>query len=243
VSPDDYLLLAPEIREGDVLIAVTQSCDILNSGSESEPHIEVLVARRIAKVHGRFTHGKHPRRYNLTCACGEDHRYEIGVRDRNFIKRSALDHCKILNCELHPQLVRNLAFWHGRRYFRSAFPTGFDRRIDSRTRAKLHALLEGTHSLFMGIYFDLDPRKEILEDEEYNLKIYMVVDPEKMKNPSIRDEVSNIATQFESTLSSCPGINIPECEPVAADGLDLYTVSNSISFDQFDFLSTPEEEN
>jgi len=240
LDPDDYLFPVPEVKSDDVLVIITQSCDILNDRSESEPTIEVLIARRAKKVHGRFSQGKHPRRYGVSCICGGNHCFEIAVRDRNFIKRSSLDKCRAVDCRLSTRATRNLAFWHGRRYFRSAFPTAFDKRITEERRDALLALLEGTHELITGIFFHLNTRDELPNQKQYRAKIYLVVHPDDWQDVNTRKDVVDFATAFEP-LISCEGIIVDECEAVPSDRLDLYTVSNCLAFDQFDFLSSPAE--
>lgn len=240
LNPDDFLFPTPEVNIDDVLVVITQSCDILNGGSESEPSVEVLIARRVKKVHGRFAQGKHPRRYSVSCTCGKNHCFEIAVKDRNFIKRSSLEKCKAVECQLAPRAIRNLAFWHGRRYFRSAFPTAFDKRITRERREALLSLLEGTHELVMAIYFHLSTREELPDDKSYRTKIYLVVHPDDWHDANTRKDAIEFATAFEP-LISCDGILVDECEAVPSDELDLFTVTNSLAFDQFDFLSsTPE---
>lgn len=143
-------------------------------------------------------------------------------------------------CQIPEKVIKDLAFWHGRRYFRSAFPTEFDRRIPRRNRAKLLDLLKDSHELITGIYFDLNTSKELAEEQAYRVKIYMTVDPDDWERPELRTTAMELAGEFQATVD-CAGIEVDECEPVSEDDLDLYTVSRSIRFDQFDFLSAEME--
>jgi hypothetical protein len=44
-----------------ILIIASQSCDIVNNNIESDPYIEISIARHIAKLDGSLTHNKNPR--------------------------------------------------------------------------------------------------------------------------------------------------------------------------------------
>lgn len=237
LSLDDYYGPAPsDLQPGDAYIVVTQSCDLLNQGSQAEPSFEVLLARKQSAVQAQFSLGKHPRSYSLACSCSGNHAYSVGVKDRAFLRREALFACKLLDCTISKRQAKTLAFWHGRRYFRSGFPTEFDRRLKAKKKALL-AILKEKGQAISGIYFGLNTERELGPEEVYSVSVAITVAPEDWEESAIRSDASRVATELEAILGTCEGVDVSGCEAFPSTEVDLYTIESSMRFDEFDFLS------
>jgi hypothetical protein len=77
-----------DLADGDVLIVISQSCDIL---SDDERHVEIHVGREIPKVDGNNTYRKNPRTLDLdTEIDGARRVLRISQSDRKQIPRKRL---------------------------------------------------------------------------------------------------------------------------------------------------------
>src|SRR3712207_4372483 len=91
--PEAALSLTSPLDQDDLLVIISQDCDVVCHSYELEPYVEILVARRLppeARDGGRF-HGKHPRRLQFTIGGPEGERlYEINIHEKSRIDRREL---------------------------------------------------------------------------------------------------------------------------------------------------------
>lgn len=224
----------------DRLVLLTQSCDILHCGPEGDSFLEGVVAAAITELDGNYTNGKHPRILHIGCTCNPSHAFEIKIKNRILIKREALKRVSPKEgCTFDSDAVRTLAFWFGRRYFRSAFPESFSKRITPKQQRKLKKLIRGTHEVVTGIYFRLNTFDELPEGQPYCISVYVTSDPGDWADAEKRKALYVFADSLEAILAS-DSIVVDTCDPVPETDFDLHTASHSLRMDSFDYLTFSE---
>ena len=120
--------LAPE----DLVIIVSQDCDLLNRSYEAEPNVVIQVVKQISSVDGNLTYGKNPRRLHIenvfASSCGQS--AELLSSDMSFGDRAVLEKIQA-DCSRHleRQALRLIISWISSRYSRFAMPDNFVKRL------------------------------------------------------------------------------------------------------------------
>lgn len=161
-----------------MVIVATHDCDLAQL-PDKEPHVEVIIGRRILKLDGNFTHAKDPRTLHLEFKGSEPFFAEFVIVEKRSISKNSLAAFKPKkNAKLSREGVVTFQLWLASRYRRSAFPDEFENRLK---KAKLHEKIANalkTHGeLITAIFFDLDDGKEIArtgQDDAYLLDIYLL---------------------------------------------------------------------
>ena len=59
----------PAIDDGMILIVASHSCDIANNNVQTDPYIELSIAREISKPDGNYAYGKNARIHHTHITC------------------------------------------------------------------------------------------------------------------------------------------------------------------------------
>lgn len=238
LSPENFLLGEPTLAPEDILLVISQSCDVVHAELE-EPYVELHVARRIPTINGLNVNGRNPRKLHFACGCTTSHLYEINAKDRNLVRKSDFQHAQALNhCTIPAPVIQEIAHWTGRRYFRVALPEAFSRRVTQRRKDRIKRLLERQGANVHTIYFLLNPESELPEGEPYDLDILVTVDREVWESES-RDNLRGVAEQLGAEFD-CEGIRVRNAETLPLYQVDLELVSNALRFDVYDYLTVAE---
>src|SRR5260370_16796838 len=114
-----------------VAVVISHDCD-LAQGSETEPSVEIIVAKRIDAANGNFTHAKNSRRLHLECVVDGVTAYlDMQAQGKREIKKDDLaGHAPSPNVIVKPEDRSVLQRWLAARYRRAAFPDEFERRLN-----------------------------------------------------------------------------------------------------------------
>ncbi len=163
-----------------VLLVASQSCDIANSNIDTDPYIELSVARKIEESKGYLTYNKNPRilHTHVTCRTSDGDVFSEEILELKAFERIAIQ--KEVLAELQPDLDRILedrqlksyVAWLAARYSRPALPTTFNNLIrDSDPKGKLRNKVKKGNEQLVGIYVEIIPDAEIKDDESYNVNL------------------------------------------------------------------------
>lgn len=199
----DHESLAPHtyaINDGDRLIVIMQSCDIIKEPDQAEPFIELIIARSIDKLDGNFTHNKNPRKLHLTIqTTSGDYPASIIQQEKLLAPRpSFIGLYPDEDVFLERHQIGNLARWLASRYQRPAFPNTFNNRIAKIANAnkKLDNAAKKISSAISGLYVQILPLKELDEGENYAVNILALVPAGQdidLKSKAITDPINAIA--------------------------------------------------
>jgi hypothetical protein len=114
----------------DLVLVISQDCDVLNTSLEHEPNVEVHFARAISaeRRDGRYANGRNPRALQFSSAAsGVSQLYSVSIHQKFSAPRTALLK-GIPRFQLEPAVVSLIGRWTAKRYDRSAFPDAFNRK-------------------------------------------------------------------------------------------------------------------
>lgn len=170
-NPSQIPDLAPAAN--DLIIVLSQDCDIVHNSYEAEPYVEFIIARRKDQecLDQGLHWGKHPRRFQFE---RQDDvvptLYEAKEHERFRLPRQMLVGAAPLG-QLDTKLTEALARWVAKRYTRAAFPDEFNRRCNE-GKKKIAALFKQSGHLILQIQVRVEPGdQELSAAEEYQISL------------------------------------------------------------------------
>lgn len=205
-------LLSGESAEELAVIVISHDCDLAQN-PESEPVVEVIVGRVVAKANGTYTNTKNLRRLHLPCTAGTRQvTVELNATDKRLVAKRASDvthglagHVPEPSVRLRPEELRILQMWLAARYRRAAFPDEFDRRLKDETKLaeRLGRLFKTTGFHISAVFFEVDGYQEVPHsgtDDPYELRIVVVYST--LHDPSAALQAANeSAAQIEAEFA------------------------------------------
>lgn len=192
----------------DLVMVITQDCDLVTSNDDEQPDVELIILRSIneAKVDSSKLHRKHPRLLHISI--GGRH-YEAWARRRYWIPRAALaeyvpeDHFPV-------EKIREVAHWLIDAYIRPAFPDEFNRRAAAQ-RSSIRNKLKGRAARSLsGLYLVVNPDEELEEGAEYEVILVATMTSASYPESQVRISVQGLVDGIAAKLNACPGIVVVE---------------------------------
>ncbi len=159
-----------------VLLLASQSCDIANNNVDSDPYIELSVARLIDATKGHLTHNKNPRTLHthITCRTGDGDVFTEDNLELRAFERVAIPKGSLVGLQpdsdrvLEDRQLKSYVAWLAARYSRPALPTTFNNRIRAADpKGKLRDKAKKGNEQLVGIYVEIVPDAEVEDDESY----------------------------------------------------------------------------
>ena len=167
-----------------ILIIASQSCDIANNDIESDPYIEVSIARCVNKLNGNLTNNKNPRTLHAHLqVCTEDaaivrkQLIEIKAFEKLCVPKEYFGNLAPDESTLLDDIdLGGYVAWLAARYSRPALPTEFNDRISvSDPNDKLRKKAKGNNEQLSGIYVEIIPDAEIPKEQNYKVNLLGLV--------------------------------------------------------------------
>ncbi|MDW7643775.1 MAG: hypothetical protein SCI25_01895 [Desulfuromonadales bacterium] len=171
-------LLHPESPDDTLVIIATHPCD-LTQLPDKEPHVEVVVGRRIDQLDGNHTHAKSSRTIHVKFEGDEPLLAEFVVTEKQYVTKAVLAKFEPeTRFHLSPTSLNTFQIWLASRYRRSAFPDEFERRMKiSKLDSKISKIIKPLGEMITAVFFDVDEGREISKsgpDDVYLLDIFML---------------------------------------------------------------------
>lgn len=229
-------------------VVISHDCDVAQS-PDSEPIVEIIVAKRVQAADGNFTHAKNSRRLHLECVIdGAETCLDMQAQGKVGIKKSALAaHKPAANVVIKPEDRSVLQRWLAARYRRAAFPDEFERRLNVTGVAKRIAkIVEPLAKELVAVFFDVDDGTEQDwkgENDLYGLRIDLLYSTEN--DPAVAQETAEkaaaaIAAAFrERCFDAVAGwkwIELLGCEAISDEAM-TYAMSTQLKRWNMDYLS------
>jgi len=240
-------LLPPGTLPGDLdaeakLVIVSHDCDIVHASYEGEPYVEFFVAYPVDKSDGRKRRGKNPRRLQFIAACnGTELIYEINVHDKFRVSRRLLEgNAPDTSCHISKYEITTIGRWAGKRYSRPAFPSEFDRRLNSIGKDKFERAMQKYGDDVSGIFIAfLSSSGELPEIEPYLVSVRVVAPREALADDKREQVLLKLVTQLQSLLAQCAGIQVEDMRLDSEAEFTLEDKRNSTLWD-YEFISDEE---
>jgi len=240
------------VQAGDVgtalAVVISHDCDLAQK-PETEPSVEIIVARRVEAANGNFTHAKNARRLHLECSIDGATTYlDMQAQGKTEIKKTLLaDHAPSANVVVKPEARSVLQRWLAARYRRAAFPDEFERRLDDTGVAKRIAkIVEPLGKYLLAVFFDVDEgveRDRKGERDLYALRIdllYSTEDDPAAALEAAEKAAAAIAAAFrERCFDAASGwkwVELVGCEPISDEAM-TYAMSTHLKRWNMDYLS------
>jgi hypothetical protein len=239
-------LLSPDHLPSDLpvdakLIAISHDCDIASPSLDSEPWLEILVARPVGAVDGSLTFGKNPRKMHLSL--GEDatkRHYELDIHEKFRTGRMCLiDGHPDASLRLDRLVVQRIARWVGKRYSRPSFPNAFDRRIPELIRKKIKKLLARDGADIRGIFLALTD-DELEQNQPYLVVLRLVIDAEAAEDDERERLTLSVLAELQDLMNQCEGVAVFDAELKTVDEFSLVDYLATKAWD-YEYLSSEQE--
>lgn len=210
------------LSDADILVVISQSCDVIHCSFDVEPFVELLPLRRIAlnDLEGNNTFGKNPRVLDLEeVTDGEKRAFRCAIREKIKLPRKYLlgKHPKGTIGETNIQV---LADWTARRYTRPAFPDEFNERRRPALR-KLKSTMKQASLDVTAVYVRLSSYDELPPDEPYKVILIATVLPEVAEDFTLFERAQKATEEVRKALNACDGINVVTAETRSEDDVSL----------------------
>jgi hypothetical protein len=233
------LTLNRPLEADDLLILISQDCDIVCPSYDNEPYVELLVARAVPqdKRDGTLFHGKNPRRLQFQMEAAEGHLlYEVNIHEKSRLDRKSLVGVEAAaGPRPDASVVDVLTKWTAKRYTRAAFPTNFNERCRP-VMGRIGRKLKARGDLLTGIFLRLDTLEELPAGEDYRVILRVTARSEDLEDIDNNDAAIALITDIEIALNECEGIDVVDAALVPEDDFTLADLREVRRWD-YDYLS------
>lgn len=218
-------------------IVVSQDCDICSADFQQEPTVEVVLAKKIKALKGRWEHLRTPRALHvaLTRADGSVLPVEVDVRYRGHLPHELLrTHAPDAGVAAVDAAVTEIAMLVSRRYLRGTRPDAFDARW-APLRTRIEEVLDrgAREKVLYDILLRIEPLSELTPDEAYAVTAYGVLtDAFDAKDKSeTRAQIDALQAELTDILMACDGIDVELVEVVGRRQINLQQHEGLRSFE------------
>lgn len=233
--PDDL-----QVSGDDYLLAVSQSCDLVNHDLEKEPHVVFLLLKSREGLDAMLAHGRNPRVIHFPDSGGTC--FEAIAWQQIVLPRARLldvdlsEASKLSDWDL--QIVTG---WLAKRFTRTAFPDDFNEALRPKD-SLIKKALKKRHHLFTEMLVGLHPFDDLGEGQNYELACYLLMSPEQYKTQKSVEEARMVAFKLEAAFEEC-GIEVVTCVPVS-EGELTYAESKELvrwDYDHLTYRDSPQD--
>lgn len=241
-------VVRPENASAVLPIVISHDCDLVQN-PETEPMVEIILAKRVRAADGNYTHAKNSRRLHLECTIdGVETYLEMRAQDKTGINKAVLvGHSPSANVVVKPEDRSILQRWLAARYRRSAFPDEFERRLnDTGVARRIVKIVEPLGKQVVALFFDVDDgiewdRKG--EKDLYRLRIellYSTEDDPVAALEAAEEAAAAISAAFRERCFDVAGgwkwIELLDCDPISDEAM-TYAMSLQLKRWNMDYLS------
>lgn len=247
VKQDDAIEIVKQLNltlgEDWILIVASQSCDIANNRTDIDPTIEFSIAQIKEQINPIYQFNQNPRILHLkllTVNTASVPTTEISVEliahkkftiDKSILENMTPDQTRGLAQSEKDSYVR----WLAGRYDRPAFPTEFNRRLES-ARDKIRQKAKKANSALLGLYIELNPTTELAPNETYTVNLLALTNEITLS----ASDIQNVGALIEVVETTMKLNNIEIKSKIASEAEISVAVLKRFSRLQFDFISLRE---
>ncbi len=239
-----------DITEGDLLLIVSQTCDLVQGSFDAEPYFETLCIHPLEREpNGAYLHGKNSRHLEFSIDLegnGVRHWYALPY-ERHINNRRILLEGQAPGAPLNPQDLKVILTWLSRRYTRTAFPEEFVKRCKTREK-QLSKNFSRLNPLVSDVYIRLGSFEELEEDRDYIIDVMLLMKAADFDDNEKRSRCEQVKKSLEDQINNCPGvvvdsISIESSADLTIEELNGYRLwdYSYLSFRDPDSAATPVE--
>jgi hypothetical protein len=241
-------LVPPETVGSAFAVIISHDCDLAQL-PESEPFVEIIVAEKISKANGNYTHTKNARRLHLPCvASGAAAYLDLRAQAKTTIKKTDLaGHTPAESVVVQPKDRDTLQRWLSARYYRAAFAEQFEKRMaDTGLSDRIAKILEPLGKHLIAVFFDVDEGVEKIRNDSTDLYalgiilLYSTHEDPAIALKAAEEAAIAISAEFQKRcfepVAGWKWIELVGCDPVSAEAM-TYEMSTHLKQWNTDYLS------
>lgn len=235
----EALALCRPLDPGDLLIIVSQDCDLVHDSFEEEPYVEVIVVRQIPQTayDPQRMDGKNPRRLQFeSTISGHTFLYEAWAAERRFIDRRVLCAGWKEYISVEERTLKVMRKWLARRYNRTALPSAFNGRVNAAQR-KITDKLKSKGKLISAVLLGINTLDELPDDKPYEVTLHFLMRDTDYAAVEKRKEVLSALDATRTALVQCKGVNVDTAEILVEEDLRVSDIRRLIPWDYAEYLS------
>lgn len=217
--------------EPNVLLLLSQDCDLVTDQLEKEPYAEFLAGCSIENCKIPFQKGRNPRLLHLSIG---SRNIEFSIQNRFRVRKECLAEHGIRNAETSLPMadMRLVLRWFVKRYIRPAFPDAFNIRLGHKRKEQESLAKSELVKHVSIVLFDVSD-EEYPPGRPYELQIIIGVSVDTPK-----EMYERIEREFESAFT-VEGVVLKDIAVNDEDDITLRILRSYKRWDQ-DFRSHPE---
>jgi hypothetical protein len=212
VKQDDAIQILNQIHntlgKDVVLIVASQSCDIANNRIDLDPTIEFSIGQIKEQSNSTLRFNQNPRTLHIELLSVNTASQPTTRLSVELIAHRKITIEKIILERMKPDPTRGMpqseldsyVRWLAGRYDRPAFPSEFNRRLES-TRDKVRQKAKKANPALLGLYIELSPITELAQNETYTVNL-LALTSDRASSPEDIQNVSALINVIETTMKS-----------------------------------------
>lgn len=223
----------------DLLLVISQDCDVVNSSFSSEPWCEVFVLRRVPKIDGNFARGKNPRKIHFgvpelgPVACSVHDKFRF---PRQYLAVSTPSEEIVLSRDM----LRMLRDWIVKRYVRAAFPDAFNKRWDPE-KSRITRTLSSKGAHLEEVFLIINTTEELPPEEPYEVFLVGAMLDEDYDDEAKFEAADAALREVADELERCAGIEAGGYTARPRRDISLSDLDQMLRWDYWDNLSVSTE--
>ncbi|HHC7311257.1 TPA: hypothetical protein ACN30N_004162 [Vibrio campbellii] len=204
-------LLSDNVRhlcvDNNIIIISTYDCAVINDCFDSEPWVNVLIARPLESLSGDCLNGRNERKLHFNIDIdGEDKPFEVSASGIfQFERQYLLELNKLENYTIEEHASLSLKNWLAERFRKDVWPDAFNESIKS-ARNRLKSYYKRRNEFVSGVYINLDSWEEKAKEDKYVIKAIIAVEDGKLRG--LRKSIKDNQKQLKLTDTSNEAIDI-----------------------------------
>lgn len=238
------------LGKDEILIVASQSCDIASNRIDIDPTIEFSIGEIKEQINPIYRFNQNPRilhiellAANTFCEPTSGISVELIAHRKIAVEKNILENMTPDPTRGLPQSEKDsYVRWLAGRYDRPAFPTEFNRRLDS-ARDKIKQKAKKANSALLGLYIELNPKTELAENETYSVNLLALtnIDIDKAKTDT-HDEHALVSVNalLNALKTAMESNNIEVKSTIASENDVSIAVFKRFTKLQYDYISLRE---
>lgn len=235
--------LGSTLGEDEILIVASQSCDIASNRTEIDPTIEFSLGQLKDPANAMYRFNQNPRILHLELLGVNTESQpttgmtvELLAHKKIVVDKTMLESMKPDPSRNLPQSERDTYVrWLAGRYDRPAFPTEFNRRLDS-TKDKIRKKAIKANSALLGLYIELNPNTELAEHETYRVNLLALTNGDDVS----ASDMQSAKTLLDALELTMKANNIEVKSKIAPESAISIAVFKRFAKLQYDYISLRE---
>ncbi len=231
-----------EYTDRDRVIAVSHDCDLANAVEAVEPIAELMIVRFIPteEFDGNFTYLKNPRRMQYWSQLGGARVLcDLTNHDRWEVPRKLLSLGAPEGSLLPTHKPQILGQWLSRRYWRTALPDEFNRRVQPALNAIATTLKRSGHDL-TSIWLLLET-VELDAATPYEVEVWATATDDKINVIRSRVDLQSVVDKVAADMDECDGIEVRDAQLRSEREVTLQDLDYLKRWDRYDPISLRNE--